>query len=274
MMTMMSESRAPSPHWSEGLNAWVDSLSNHALWLIASDFDGTLSPLVARAEDAALLPGAFSILERLSRNSRVLLAFISGRGLKDLAPRLGTLAGDALMAGNHGLEIAGKGLDWVHPEAVAVRPVLEQLIGRLRQLLPDLPDARIEDKGLSLTVHYRQLEDDLIPKLAERMRNLELPDGIGMHEGKKVFEFRPEISWNKGAAIREVLGRFHIADAATIFLGDDTTDEDVFTRIDAHSFTVHVGSAINQSRARFYARDPEDAVNCLAALEEKARQRG
>lgn len=271
MMTMMPE--APSPHWSEGLDAWVDSLSAHAAWLIASDFDGTLSPLVARAEEAALLPEAVPVIERLARDPRVMLAFISGRGLKDLAPRLGSLASDSLLAGNHGLEIAGKGFDWVHPEAVAIRPMLEQLTRQLCQLLPDLPDARIEDKGLSLTVHYRQLDEALIPELTERMRQLDLPDGIGRHEGKKVFEFRPEISWNKGAAIREVLQRFHIADAATVFLGDDTTDEDVFARLDASAFTVHVGPAINQSRARHYARDPEDVVNCLAALEEKVRQR-
>jgi trehalose 6-phosphate phosphatase len=271
MMTMMSEAR--SPHWSEGLDAWVGALAGHAMWLIASDFDGTLSPLVARAEEAALLPDAVPVLERLARDPRVMLAFISGRGLKDLAPRLGPLASHSLIAGNHGLEIAGKGFDWGHPEAVAVRPVLEQLTRDLRRLLPDLPEARIEDKGLSLTVHYRQLEDALIPELEKRMRQLELPDGIGMHEGKKVFEFRPRISWNKGAAIREVLQRFHIADAATVFLGDDTTDEDVFDRLDASAFTVHVGPAINESRARFYASDPQDAVSCLAALEEKVRQR-
>lgn len=98
------------------------------------------------------------------------------------------------------------------------------------------------------------------PSLRAILDALVLPDQLMMHEGKKVFEFRPQVEWNKGFVMRRILRRIDLPNDAVVFLGDDATDEDVFRELGPTAITVHVGSATAPSHARLNARDPADAV--------------
>lgn len=252
------------PHWTKHLREIRAQLAGFPEVLVASDFDGTLSPIVEHPADARLEPTTSSVLQKLADlHPRVRLAFLSGRSLEDLTPRLGKAAEGAILAGNHGLEISGCGLDWIRPVLNASRSELDSLIVQLHRFFASIPGLEIEDKGASITLHYRRMQQSFLPALLSMIRSLELPAGIRVHEGKKVFEFRPRVEWNKGFAIRKIANHLEIPDAAIVFLGDDLTDEDAFQELSGDAVTVHVGSLFENSSARFNAEDPQDVVSLL-----------
>lgn len=255
------------PHWNECLRELRTRLAHLPQLLVASDFDGTLAPLVDRPARAALSPESRQVLVNLAaRHPRVRLAFLSGRSLADLEPRLGIGLEQTILAGNHGLELRGAGLNWIHPASIAARPHLESLAAQLHQNLDHIAGVEVEDKGASLTLHYRRMLESSIPMLRTIVEGLVLPVDLRMHEGKMAFEFRPRVEWNKGSAMRRILQRLNLTDEATVFLGDDATDEDVFCELETTAITVYVGSPSDASHARFNADDPADAVRFLNVL--------
>ena len=255
------------PHWKDCLADLQARLAPLPQLLVASDFDGTLAPLVDQPARAALSSESRQVLVNLAaRHPRVRLAFLSGRSLADLARRLGFGLEQAILAGNHGLELRGAGLNWIHPASIAARPHLENLVAQLHQSLDHIAGAEVEDKGASLTLHYRRIIEADIPELRSIVDGLVLPVDLRRHEGKMAFEFRPRVEWNKGSAMRRILQRLNLPDEATVFLGDDATDEDVFCELETTAITVYVGSPSDASHARFNADDPADAVRFLNAL--------
>ncbi len=255
------------PHWTGHLDELRAQITRHSRILVASDFDGTLSPLVDHPGDAVLCPEAPAVLAKLAAMQlRVRLAFLSGRSLVDLASRLGPAGGDAIFAGNHGLELRGARLDWTHRAAFTARPNLERLIEQISPFVEKFAGVELEDKRASLTLHYRRMDPSELPKLRTMIESLDLSENVRMHEGKMVFEFRPRVEWNKGFAIRRILRRIDLSDDAVVFLGDDATDEDVFRELGPAAITVHIGSASTPSCARLNAHDPADAVHFLAAV--------
>ena len=235
--------------------------------LVASDFDGTLSKLVDHPADAVMVPAARVALEALAALApRVRVALISGRGVADLAARSGLDPGRFLLVGNHGMEILGCGMEWVHPGSAAARPALEAVADRLRHDTRDLAGVELEDKGVSLSLHFRRLPEPRHAELQGILRRIQLPDTLRRHEGKRVVEFRPAMDWHKGAALRTILQQTAIPGHAAVYLGDDVTDEDAFDAIREQGITVHVGEAKVASRARLSATDPDDAAAFLHTL--------
>jgi trehalose-phosphatase len=255
------------PHWRQCLPELHERLARSPRLLVASDFDGTLAALVDQPAAAELSPGAPEVLARLAElHPRVRLAFLSGRRLADLAGRLPSGLTHAMLAGNHGLEMLTEGIPWHHPASAAARPHLEELTGCLEPHLARFPGCEVEDKGASLTLHYRRLAAAARAELRAMIGMLELPDELCLREGKMVFEFRPRVEWHKGFAMRHIIRQLGLADSEVVFLGDDQTDEDVFRELDPAALTIHVGPAGKVSAARFNARDPLDAVDFLRAL--------
>lgn len=255
------------PHWSSRLQDVLSGLRSSQRILVASDFDGTLSPLVEHAGDAAILPAAAEAVKGLlALHPRVRLAFLSGRSVSDLTKRLGTLSDHVILSGNHGLELRGGGLDWDHPVCTAVRPLLESLMMDLRSRTEGIPGVELEDKGASLTVHYRRADAREVTALREILTEIEVPPSIRVHQGKMIVEFRPGVSWNKGRAIRRIMNHLDTNDESVVYLGDDVTDEDVFKELSSAAVTVHVGDAPEHSAAAYHALDPADAAAFLRAL--------
>lgn len=235
--------------------------------LIASDFDGTLSNIVERASEAVFDPRARAALAKLAGHQpRIQLAFLSGRSAEDLTTRIGPLVTNAIIAGNHGLEIRGCGMDWTHPVIEEAGCLLTELKGRLEEMIAGIPGAEVEDKGASLTLHYRRVEDSFLPEVRRLIESVTLPESIRIHEGKMVYEFRPAVEWNKGQALRRIISHLTLPDDAVIFLGDDVTDEDAFRILGEKAITVHIGSDDKVSLARFNGDDPGDAALFLEAL--------
>ena len=255
------------PHWRECLPDLRERLMETPRLLVASDFDGTLSALVEHPADAMLCPGALPVLTKLAAlHPRVRLAFLSGRQLTDLTERLPIDLTHAILAGNHGLELDVGGELWNHPAIGDARGHLETMAISLQQRLGHLAGFEIEDKGASLSLHYRRLAAEDRAGLRAIVEAYPLPDNLRLHEGKMVYELRPRVAWHKGFAMRRIVQELGLQDDAVIFLGDDVTDDDVFRELDDTATTVHVGSGEASSCARFNANDPADAVEFLKTL--------
>jgi len=181
--------------------------------LLALDFDGTLAPIVADPGRAVMRPSTRRLLREVARVYPCVI--ISGRARADVLRRVRGL-GVVEVIGNHGSEPG---------EAGPALPDVQRWITRLQGDLGDLPGVRIEDKGLSLAVHYRRSRR----KGAARARILAA--AAGLHDarclrGKQVLNLLPLGAPHKGHALERVMAQLGLDRA--VYVGDDETDEDVF----------------------------------------------
>ncbi|HUF37945.1 MAG TPA: trehalose-phosphatase [Anaerolineales bacterium] len=205
--------------WHEAKSTLLAPLRDKLRLGLVTDMDGTISPLVAHPDLAAVTPRCRELLQALS--DRIdLVAVVSGRSAADVRERVG-LPG-VVYIGNHGLERWEGGAAQVSPEAAAYRPQIETLLAPLETLLE--PGMLVEDKGATLSVHYRQAAEPAAAR--ERLRptlaRLAAAAGLALSEGHMVFEIRPPIPVDKGTAFRSLVGEHRLN--AAIFIGDDITD--------------------------------------------------
>jgi trehalose-phosphatase len=189
------------------------------------DYDGTLTPIVERPEDAVLPGAARGALERLAARHPV--AVLSGRDLDDVRAMVGVEG--IVYAGSHGFDVAG-------PAGLAERRGDEAapLLDRAEELLRPVervPGARIERKRYAVAVHVRQVEEDQVPEVeVEVERVAGIVGGLRVTTGKKVLELRPDQPWDKGRALLRLL-EVHGGDVVPVFVGDDVTDEDALRAV-------------------------------------------
>jgi alpha,alpha-trehalase len=245
----------------------VADLSQHHLALCL-DYDGTLTPIVDRPEQATLSEDMRSLLARLAE--RCTLAIISGRDRQDVQDmvRLDHL----IYAGSHGFDIAGPdGLHLQHEEAKRSLPDLDRAEQQLRECLANIEGVWVERKRFAIAVHARLVADkDLggVEKAVTQMQQ-QLPS-LRQMRGKKVLELQPDVGWDKGQAIlwlREALG-LDRSRSVTIYMGDDVTDEDAFRAVSEGGFGlgIRVASPISESHAHYALQDCDEVQRFLRRL--------
>jgi alpha,alpha-trehalase len=232
------------------------------------DYDGTLAPLAARPELAILPEATREALRRLA--GRYPVGVLSGRGRGDVAARVGL---DGLIyAGSHGFEIAGPALR--HEVGEGLPAVVDRAAARLREHLAGLPGVLVEPKRFAISVHYRLAEASDLPRIeaavdAVLAEHPELRKGLG----KKLFELRPTLDWDKGKALLWVLEALHLDRAATLplYLGDDLTDEDAFRAVaeTADGIGILVADEPRPTAAAYSLRDPDEVRTFLEKLAER-----
>jgi len=234
------------------------------------DYDGTLTPIVARPELAVLDEATRATVRRLARSCPV--AVVSGRDLKDVRALVGL---DGIYyAGSHGFDIAGpRGLQHAHPAGVAALPRLDAAERRLREMLRPVAGALVERKRFSLAVHFRLVADDEVARVEESVdAELRHAPGLRKGHGKKVFELRPDVDWDKGSAVRWLLEALGLArDSVTpIYVGDDVTDEDAFRELAGHDggIGIVVMDDPRPTAARFCLPDTDGVRAFLTMLAE------
>jgi trehalose-phosphatase len=242
--------------------------------MLLTDFDGTLTPIVERPELAVLSPGVRRLLRALAQCRGVKAGIVSGRALGDLKNRVGIRG--LVYAGNHGLEIDGPGVRYVSPVAEELRPVLRAIHYVLGQTLSSVKGILLEDKGLSLSIHYRQVDRRRSSEVEHIVRHVvgtaEATGKARMTSGKKVYEVRPAVDWNKGKAVRLLMKRYgkggRRSGLVPIYLGDDATDEDAFRVVEAYGdgVTVFVGEPTSNTAARYFLESPEEVARFLETL--------
>ncbi len=234
--------------------------------LLFLDFDGTLAPIVEIPDQAEMLPATRVMLERLRQNDLCSVVIVSGRALMDIRERVGLA--NLIYAGNHGLEIAGGGLNFVEPDAVERIKLLGELSRRLRERLRHVPGVAIENKVLTVTIHFRRVQrggrDEIRKAVYEEVA---FSDRIfRVSHGLQVLEIRPRVDWNKGTAVRWIEQMRVSADTCAFYIGDDMTDEDAFSAL-PEGITIRVGRATGTA-ARYYLERQESVVHFLAWLVE------
>lgn len=260
-------------HALERVPVWTDAWRASGGLVLLLDFDGTLAPIAVRPELAAMPDRTRRALDRLMAMDGVTVALVSGRGLADVRERAG-IPGIAY-AGNHGMEIEGTGLHRIHPEAAAARPELEEVAAVIEPALEGIDGAFLEDKGLTLSIHYRLASDR-----AEEVREIVLEaaggrDALAVTEGKMVIEVRPRVEWHKGRAVLFLLEQMQPPRAAPVlYLGDDRTDEDAFRALRGWGSAAE-GILIAEdpsaaSAASSYLRDPAEVGALFEALADAA----
>jgi trehalose 6-phosphate phosphatase len=218
--------------------------------LVALDFDGTLAPIRPDPKKVRINQSVKSLLRELASCCRIVI--ITGRARDDLRSLLGS---DSIpVIGNHGLEGPG----------ITANPGLKKTVSRweaeLREKFRDLSGIEIENKKLSLSVHYRRA-----PSRSKARRIIgrvlkELVPAPRIVGGKAVFNLLPAKNGDKGRALKRNMKTARCRRA--IYVGDDTTDEDVFRLHDDNIFSIRIGPARNTS-ACYYLKNQREMERLL-----------
>jgi trehalose-phosphatase len=253
-------------HWDR----LKEELSNRYIMLFL-DYDGTLTPIVSSPRIALISREAKELLNELSNSPKCKLAIISGRGLKDIINIIG-LKG-IIYSGNHGLEIKGPKIKFESIVSSRYKAVLEQIKNDLNKKLSSIEGVFVEDKGLSLSIHYRLVDKNNIPQVKtifhETVILYLIRNKIKIKTGKMVLEVRPHREWDKGKVVLWLLTRQRFAlkgkDVFPIYIGDDTTDEDAFKVLKNNGITIFVGKP-KPSYAQYYLQDTNEVKEFLKRI--------
>ena len=220
---MAESSPRTQPPLDRALVLSMDALGARPAGLL-TDFDGTLSPIVADPTLARLVDGASGALAALVEQLAV-VAVVTGRSPTDARRRVDVPG--LLVAGNHGTEWLEPGADEVvpSPELARLRPILDEVLDRL----PDIAGVIIEHKGLSASVHYRAATDPEATRMALARALGTLPPEVEARHGRMIIDLRPVGLGDKGSATRTIIERHGLR--GVVVLGDDVTDLDMFVAV-------------------------------------------
>lgn len=243
----------------------VNNIPGKKRLVLFLDFDGTLSPIVSKPDDAKLLPGMKEVLEKCALKYDV--ALVSGRDTDDVMKRVGIEG--LIYAGSHGFSIKGPGnLLMEHEKADEIVKLLGEIERRLEDAFSDGPaGVQVERKKYAITVHYRNARADDVDGI--KLKTGEVVSGItGVKRemGKKIVEIKPDIDWHKGKAVKwimEQLGLWSDPGVLPLYIGDDSTDEDAFKVLKGKGVGVIVGSHEQPSIADYRLHSVEEVKQFL-----------
>lgn len=210
-------------HWRTQMEGLLCKAVRSFNFGLISDFDGTLSPIVDQAETAQLSPRIEALLKEMVTHISM-LAIISGREINDLRKRIHFT--EAKLIGNHGMEkwIDGRRVlaDGVEEDQSAIASVSAHLEERIAE------GVWLENKGLSLSLHYRSAKDPQKFKQEQLLEMQKLANryGLRLSEGRMIFEFKVNVDVNKGDALNDLAQENELN--ALIYIGDDITDMAAF----------------------------------------------
>jgi trehalose 6-phosphate phosphatase len=258
---------------TEPLAALLQKLSRSDRLILALDFDGTLVPLFkghhGRPEAG---PSLKRLLTQLAHAEGIHLAFASGRGLADLRRRL--QIPKSAYIGNHGLEAADGPWVWTHPTARRDRPAIASLAKALLPAVESASGASLEDKGLSLSLHFRAVKGTPQLRKLEQAVNAHVAASRGavrVLHGKKVWNLNPAVDWDKGRALLHWVKARNLR-GTLVFIGDDKTDEEGFRSLGRRAVCVKVGPGVTVADYRIRQRDVRLLLEVLLAAHRRRRR--
>jgi trehalose 6-phosphate phosphatase len=213
------------------------------------DYDGTLTPIVDRPEDALISDSMREAVRGLA--ARCTVCVVSGRDRPVVQQLLGI--DDLVVAGSHGFDIWSPDAGTIERlEGARFDDLLRRVTARLREALGSVDGALIEPKRSSVAVHYRLVAEPERPRIAALVDDLlaEHPDELKVTPGKMVYEIQPKIDWDKGKAVLYLLEALGLDDEDVIplYVGDDITDEHAFEALGSRGVGILVGNADDPER--------------------------
>jgi len=242
------------------------------------DYDGTLTRIVSHPRLANLSPSMKKTLKQISLNKKIVSSIVTGRSLTDIQKKVGLSAISYI--GNHGFEIQGKQFRYTHPKGTVSKKIFKKIVPLLEEQLKSFRGIFIEDKGFTLSVHYRKLNPAKVSQ-AKKAVHLILSsylekEQIRMTQGKKVWEIRPPVQWNKGLAVRWFLKKINSKNKKKyfpIYIGDDKTDEDAFEILNKSGLTIKVVDKKSaKSAASFYLNNTGEVLELLKRIDEGTKE--
>ena len=230
--------------------------------LVGCDYDGTLAPIVANPHKARPLPQTVTILRYLAGLPNTTVAVVSGRALRDLAA-MSRLPYEVTLVGSHGAEFDLESLDTLDAESTAK---LERLLADCTAITDGVDGVAQERKPSGVAIHVRNASrPDARHVLRALHSRFDSDESAHITTGKEVLELSV-INANKGTAMERL--RDENAATASIFIGDDVTDEHVFERMTGENdLTIKVGDGT--TAATFRVAGPSVVLAVLAALGEE-----
>lgn len=237
------------------------------------DYDGTLTPIVDRPEDAIISDGMREVVRGLGR--RCTVCVVSGRDRAVVQRLMGV--DDLVVAGSHGFDIwSPKGGTIEREEGAGFADLLERVTDTVREEVASVPGALVEPKMSSVAVHYRLVDEHERPRIKELVDRLLAanPRALKMTPGKMVYEIQPNLDWDKGKAVLYLLEALELdrEDVLALYVGDDITDEDAFRALAGRGVGILVADpadpevAGRTTAAEYLLRDTEEVESLLDAL--------
>ncbi len=230
------------------------------------DYDGTLTPIVARP-DLAVMPDVMrETVQNLATHCPV--AIVSGRDRVDVQHlvRLETL----YYAGSHGFDIVGPQGVPIQPRVgESLVPILDGAEAALQSRLGRIEGVLIERKAFSIAVHVRHVLAHQASEVESQIDALlSCEPKLRKGHGKKVFELQPAIDWDKGRAVLWLLRTFELEHPAVtpLYIGDDITDEDAFEALADRGFGILVAEPPRPTAAQFTLRHSHEVQHFLQQL--------
>lgn len=254
------------------MNLWKNldkitaQLKSSPIKILILDFDGTLTPIVKTPDQVKLSKTMKNLLIKLCNKKGFYLAILSGRELKDLKKRVNLK--NIIYSGNHGLEGDIFGEKYLFPISNKALLTLGKIQEQLNKIFDKFKGTFIEDKGLTLSFHYRLVKKQQIPEIKLLISQILKPfmneGSVSVIADKKVIEVTPQVNWSKGdfaaLIIKKLTERMETYPTA-IVIGDDTTDENVFQKLE-NMITITVGKKY-QSKAKYYIKDTGEVFQFL-----------
>ena len=237
----------------------LDGATATAHLLVASDFDGTLAPIVSNPADARALPGAAEALTALAGLPETTVMLVSGRALATLR-KLSSMPSPVHLVGSHGAEFSTGFAHDIDTE------LLDRIIAELTEIAANRPGVTVEPKLASVALHVRNASAADGADALDAARDAARSWDAEVTAGKAVLEFAV-ISTDKGEAIDIIRDRY--AATAVVFFGDDVTDEKAFRRMRDGDVGVKVGPG--DTLARYRVESPEEVEEALGHLLRKRR---
>ncbi len=206
------------------------------------DYDGVLTPIVDRPQDAVMSDGMREAVRTLAQRCNVCV--VSGRDRPVVQQLMGL--DNLVVAGSHGFDIwSPQDGTIAHDAATGFDDLISEVTDRLRAEVETIPGAVVEPKRASVAIHYRLADPEHRAKVTAVVDEL-LADYSGrlkVTPGKMVYELQPKIDWHKGKAVLYLLQTLDLDtdDVVPLYLGDDITDEDAFRALAGRGVGIFVG---------------------------------
>ena len=260
--------------WDNLAKTWVDKTI-----VLFLDYDGTLAPIAQIPSQAILSQEIKELIEQLVKIPVFQLVIISGRTLADVKEMVDI--DGILYIGNHGWEIDGSSMHFESLISVQVSSIMKRIKYELITQLSDIPGAFVEDKGVTLSVHYRLVARDKELLVRRIFDHICMPyrrqNEIKVRAGKKVLELRPPVEWDKGKAALWLLRKQEMLrgkeNVLPIYIGDDSTDEDAFTALKNKGITAYVGTPKRFSAAKYCLAGPQEVTEFLRHMVDGAHEK-
>jgi trehalose 6-phosphate phosphatase len=230
------------------------------------DFDGTLVNIARLPDQVHLTPSTRRVLQRLARHPRVTLVVISGRRRAELLRYIGLRR--IRYFGLYGWERGGP-----PPLPVSALMALRRARMQLSIHLASIPGLWIEDKHLTLSVHFLGVSPALQLRARRKLRSLLVPFQKTLHliENLRDAEVVPRCISGKGIAVQQFLARPALCHALPFYFGDDLSDEPAFEAL-CKGISIRVG-APRPTRARYSIRGPAEVAFVLSRIETALKSR-